>query len=304
MLITFSHLRWDDSHPRWSTLWIDVADRKLNVLFEEVFDEIRTIAERLLDSDPLRPVVLRSGKAKGFVVGADVRRIGLLTSEDQVRAFLEHGQRVFELWESLPQTTIACISGAALGGGLEWTLACDVRLASRSPDTMLGLPEVNLGLSPAWGGTQRLVRLLGIERAVPMLMHGNSLDAESAFRTGLVDGFWTPGEDVDRQLGTWLDESLASALQSRMPFDRTAALEAWLALHPDSLAFLEEGLPDEQRWKIETRRTIAHSIETGLRESMAAGQRAEREQFFGMMQRPEVQSAMQRFTKPAVRTST
>jgi 3-hydroxyacyl-CoA dehydrogenase/enoyl-CoA hydratase/3-hydroxybutyryl-CoA epimerase len=301
--MTFRHLRWDDSHPRWSTLWIDVADRKLNVLFEEVFDEVRTIAERLLDSDPSRPVMLRSGKPKGFVVGADLRRIGMLTSEDQVRAFLEHGQRVFDLWETLPQTTIACMSGAALGGGLEWTLACDVRLASRSPDTLLGLPEVNLGLSPAWGGTQRLVRLLGIERAVPMLMHGNSLGAESAFRTGLVDGLWTPDEDADRQLVAWLDASLASALQSRMPFDRSAALDAWLALDPDTIAVLEEGLPEDQRWKIETRRTIAHSIESGLRESMSAGQRAEREQFFEMMQRPEVQSAMQRFTKPAERTS-
>ncbi|MEI8211063.1 MAG: enoyl-CoA hydratase-related protein [Planctomycetota bacterium] len=297
MPLHLHHLRMDDSDPRWVTVWIDVKDRRFNVLFEAVFLELQSLIGWLHEQSTERVVVLRSGKEKGFVVGADLRRILELKTDAEIQAFLKLGQDVLHAWEALPQKTIACIRGACLGGGLELALACKYRFVSDSDDTQLGLPEAKLGLSPAWGGTQRLVRLLGIEHSVPMLMTGRTIGCFEAMQWGLADGVWSPSVELEHQLEVWLAAQRESNVHPRRIFHREQWLADWLNLHPYSDPFLEQGLEEDQRWMIETRRKIAHSIEVGITQSTEAGEWAERSQFFGMMQRPEVQALLQRFAK-------
>ena len=118
------HLRYDsDTHP-WIDISIDVQDRKLNVLFEGVFDDLLAAIERIRSGSLDRPVVLRSAKEKGFVVGADLKKILAIDSDAGIQAFLKHGQDVLIELEQLPNPTFAWIRGPCLGGGLELALAC------------------------------------------------------------------------------------------------------------------------------------------------------------------------------------
>src|SRR5208283_5179015 len=123
----------------------------------------------------------------GFVAGADVRWLGSLrTKEDGGRASQE-GQAGFERLARCAKPVVAAINGACLGGGLEWALACSYRLCTDSPKTQLGLPEVQLGLLPGAGGTQRLPRLIGIAQALDLILTGKSVRPNKARKLGLVD---------------------------------------------------------------------------------------------------------------------
>ena len=130
----------------------------VNVFNEEVFVELQRVIEQI-ERDPPKVVVFRSGKPSGFFAGADVHQIRKLRTADEVRTVLAAGQELFERIERLPCPTIAVIHGLCLGGGLEFALACKYRVARDDAQTKLGLPEVQLGLIPGWGGTQRLPRI-------------------------------------------------------------------------------------------------------------------------------------------------
>lgn len=127
------------------------------------------------------------GSSRGFIAGADVRMIQAVDDSGTAADMSRRGQRLFRRFERLPYRTVAAIHGACLGGGCEFALALDRRIATKDRSTKIGLPEVQLGILPAWGGTQRLPRLIGLPRALPLMLKGSQIDAVRAARLGLVD---------------------------------------------------------------------------------------------------------------------
>lgn len=187
----------DDAHPGTPAFeidergigWItfDDPDRSSNVLTEpvmrrlaEVLEEARAAAAR----EELRVVVFWSGKPGSFITGADVEAIAGIESPAEAEKKVRMGQAVFMDVESLPVPTVAAIHGRCMGGGAELGLACTHRVVSDAEETEISFPEVQLGILPAWGGTTRLPRLVGLQAALKPLLQGASLDARKAVRIG------------------------------------------------------------------------------------------------------------------------
>ena len=168
-------------------LTLDQPGSKVNVLTRELWADLESAVDEAR-SRPLAGLVIASAKPSVFIAGADLKLLETATgpNDPAVRSFIEHGLRVLEKLESLPFPTCAAIGGAALGGGLEVALACDIRLVSNGPKVQLGLPEVKLGLIPGWGGTQRLPRVVGAISALEIMFNNLQLDAETARYRGLV----------------------------------------------------------------------------------------------------------------------
>lgn len=168
------------------TLWIDVPDKKVNIFNEAVITELGQALDEALAVPDLRALVLRSSKSS-FIAGADIGILRQLTDENDAAAKARLGQRLFERIAAAPCATLAVVHGACLGGGLELALACRFRIVSDHASTQLGLPEVNLGIIPGWGGSQRLPRLVGLGQAMQMMLTGKSIDGKRAVRVGLAD---------------------------------------------------------------------------------------------------------------------
>jgi 3-hydroxyacyl-CoA dehydrogenase/enoyl-CoA hydratase/3-hydroxybutyryl-CoA epimerase len=167
---------------------IDQPGKSVNVLSEQVVQEMAAIIQRLESgADGARALVIASGKPGVWIAGADVEQLAEIRTAADGEALSRSGQALLNRLESLPIPAIAAIDGAALGGGLEIALACGYRIASDSPKTKLGLPEVQLGLLPGAGGTQRLPRLVGLANALDLMLTGKQLDGRRARKLGLVD---------------------------------------------------------------------------------------------------------------------
>ncbi|MGK7310878.1 MAG: enoyl-CoA hydratase/isomerase family protein [Candidatus Longimicrobiales bacterium M2_2A_002] len=177
----------------FETLRVEVADRvatitvdrpeKRNALNGQVRRELIEALDGLEGDADVRVIVITGAGEKAFIAGADIGELAERTSLEQ-RAAME-GRRVFTVIAELGKPVIAAINGYALGGGCELALACDLRIAARG--ARLGQPEVNLGILPGGGGTQRLPRLVGLGRAMRLILTGELIDAEEAERIGLVD---------------------------------------------------------------------------------------------------------------------
>ena len=167
---------------RVATVTIDRPEKR-NALNGQVRRELIAAFDALETDDDARVVVITGAGEKAFVAGADIGEFAERTPLEQ-RAAME-GRRAFDVIADLPKPVIASINGYALGGGCELALSCDLRIAARS--ARLGQPEVNLGILPGGGGTQRLPRLVGLGRAMRLILTGELIDAEEAERIGLVD---------------------------------------------------------------------------------------------------------------------
>jgi len=171
-------------------VWVvkfDVPGEKVNTLSPSAFDEFTELLDRLENNaDDIRGVVIISGKPDGFVAGADVKAIAALKTAEEGELLSRQVQEVFNRLENLPMPTVAAVNGACLGGGLELALACRYRLITNDPGTQLGLPEVQLGVIPGAGGTQRLPRLIGLRAALDMILTGKKVRARSAVKSGLA----------------------------------------------------------------------------------------------------------------------
>jgi 3-hydroxyacyl-CoA dehydrogenase/enoyl-CoA hydratase/3-hydroxybutyryl-CoA epimerase len=166
---------------------IDRQGEEMNLLSQEVLEELEQIAEQLTSDTELEGVVLVSGKEGNFVAGADINQIaGLKTSEAGSNGS-RRMQEILQKIADLTVPTVAAIDGACLGGGLELALSCDWRVVTSDSKTKLGLPEIQLGLIPGAGGTQRLPRLIGIEQALDMILTGKNVAGRKALKLGLAD---------------------------------------------------------------------------------------------------------------------
>lgn len=167
------------------TLTLDRRDNEKNQLNSPLIEELQEVLIGELVHPKYQGLILRSSREKVFSTGADIE--GQLAGIDPNEAarFSRHGREVFGLFARLPYITVAAISGFALGGGLEMCLCCDFRIATKG--ARLGLPEINLGVIPGWGGTVRLPRLIGRQRALKMIISGDPVNAATALEYGLVD---------------------------------------------------------------------------------------------------------------------
>lgn len=166
---------------------IDVPGEKMNTLKAEFGSQVRAILKAIRDNRELRGVVFISGKPDNFIAGADINMIDGCTSAQQAEALAYEGRKLMSDIHALTIPVIAAIHGPCLGGGLELALACHGRICTDDAKTVLGLPEVQLGLLPGSGGTQRLPRLVGVSTALEMILTGKQLRPRQARKVGLVD---------------------------------------------------------------------------------------------------------------------
>ncbi|OCQ23446.1 multifunctional fatty acid oxidation complex subunit alpha [Pseudoalteromonas luteoviolacea] len=165
---------------------IDVPGEKMNTLRDSFADELIEILEQG-KSDDVTGMVFISGKSDNFIAGADIKMLDNANTREDALRLSEMCQQAFFKMKALPYPTVAAIHGAALGGGLEFALACDYRVCTSDDKTKLGLPEVQLGLLPGGGGTQRLPKLVGIQKALEWMLTGKQVRAKQASKAGLVD---------------------------------------------------------------------------------------------------------------------
>jgi 3-hydroxyacyl-CoA dehydrogenase/enoyl-CoA hydratase/3-hydroxybutyryl-CoA epimerase len=210
----YNHFTIEVDSQNVVTVSLCVAGRPMNVLDWSVMNELDQVVAELEQCKTARVVVFRSHKESGFLAGADVHGIAKITSPEEVRRLINFGQGLFNRIENLKAPTIAVIHGPCLGGGLEWALACDYRIARNNSSTQIGLPEIKLGLIPAWGGTQRLPRLVGMRSALDLILQGKSVDAMKAKRIGLVDRAIEP-EAWDHEVAAFIDSCLKRKLLPR-----------------------------------------------------------------------------------------
>ena len=184
--MTLKHWTVETGDHGIAWLCIDKADGGANVLSGEVLEELHEIIAPMADQPP-KGVVIYSGKRNGFVMGADINEFTTIENPEQAYDLIRLGQQVLDQLEALPCPTVAAINGFALGGGLELAMACDYRVALETDKRILGLPEVQLGIHPGFGGTVRAVRIAGVRPAMQLMLTGKPITVARGLKIGLVD---------------------------------------------------------------------------------------------------------------------
>jgi 3-hydroxyacyl-CoA dehydrogenase/enoyl-CoA hydratase/3-hydroxybutyryl-CoA epimerase len=210
-----------------ATLTFDLPGRKANIFLREVLAELEALLPRLAERRDLRILVLRSAKPDIFVAGADVDEIAGVTDPSAAADGSRYGHRLFAAWEALPFPTVAAIRGTCLGGGTEWSLASTWIVASDRPDLKIGLPEVQLGIVPGWGGCVRLPRRIGMAAALELIVQGKSVDGRRALKLGLADALLPDAGFDERAL-----EFGRSKAGGRRPARRRGARDLLLEANP------------------------------------------------------------------------
>ena len=205
---------------------------KLNALNSNVHSEGVAALDELRTDDEIRVVVITGAGEKSFVAGADISEFAGQTAVTQRNTFLE--KTLFNSIDIFPKPVIAMINGFCLGGGCELALACDIRTASEK--ARLGQPEINLGIIPGGGGTQRLTRLIGEGKSMEMILSGEMIDAQTALQLGLVNHVFAPEELEAKTM------EMANKIAEKAPIALQMAKEAVkLASHSN----LDEGMRRE-----------------------------------------------------------
>ena len=205
----------------------------LNALDDAQLRDLQAMLDVLATRDDIRVVILTGAGERAFAAGADVKAMAEMTT-DQGRAFGALGQMVTATLAEMPQPTIAAVNGFALGGGCELAIACDLRVAAEN--AVFAQPEVTLGIPAGWGGTQRLVALVGPGVAMEMLLTGRRMDAATALRVGLVNAVVPAGDLMSSAM------AMAEAIAKNGP----AAIRATKRLvRGATAAGLDAGLADE-----------------------------------------------------------
>jgi enoyl-CoA hydratase len=219
-----------DTESGVAQITINRAD-KLNALNRAILEDLDAALDYVSSNDKVRALVVTGAGGKAFVAGADISEIAALDDQEAGREFALFGQGVFSKLERLTVPVVMAINGYALGGGCELALCGDIRIASDT--AQLGQPEINLGVIPGYGGTQRLARIVGRDRAKGLVFLGERIAADDALRIGLVDKV-VPATELMAEA-----TSLATALAAKAP--RALAL-AKMAINDGVNLPLEEAL--------------------------------------------------------------
>ena len=261
-----------------AVLLFDTPKRPVNVLSGQMLEEAGPLMKEIQDDDEIVACVLVSGKPDSFIAGADLDEVVGMAAED-AEAISRGAHEWLDLVEKSRKPFVAAIHGVALGGGLEVALACHYRIASDHPKTVLALPEVMLGVLPAAGGTQRLPRLIGLQRALPMLLTGKRVRAAQAYRHGLVDALTSPGGLVETAAKAALGLANGTLKPNR---DKQPFTEKPLALPPlraYALGKARDEVMKKTRGLYPAPLEILACVEKGLADGMEAGQEEEAVRF-------------------------
>jgi 3-hydroxyacyl-CoA dehydrogenase/enoyl-CoA hydratase/3-hydroxybutyryl-CoA epimerase len=254
---------------------IDRPDDTVNAINASVIEDLAVAIAQARDARP-RGLVVESAKPDQFVGGADLDLVTTANAADLERAS-RAVQRVFNDLAALPFTVVAAINGSALGGGYELALACDRRVAADAPSVRIGLPEVTIGLVPAAGGTQRLPRLVGLPRALDLLLAGRRLTARRALRAGLVDEVVHPAALSRAAAEDALRHGKAVPAGGATPVERAAT---WVApARAFALSKARERVVAETKGHYAAPLRCLDAVATGLASGMAAGLDAEARAF-------------------------
>src|SRR6056297_2533943 len=166
---------------------LDAPGEKVNKLDEQLIDEFSSLLDKLEENEELTGAVLLSGKENNFIAGADIEMFKTRDTAEELSELSWTGHEILLRVENFPKPIVAGIHGSCMGGGTELALACHHRLVSDHSDTKIGLPEVKLGLLPGMGGTQRLPRLIGIQKSLGYMLTGKNMYSRQARKTGFAD---------------------------------------------------------------------------------------------------------------------
>lgn len=191
----------------------DLIGEKVNKFSTPVMMRLQEVLGELKKSSA-KAVIFKSAKPKIFIAGADIDEIKGMKTQEQFESAVRGGQEIFNMLEDLPMPTIAAVNGACLGGGCEFIMACDYRIASEDSSTKIGLPEIQLGILPGFGGTQRMPRIIGLQAALDIILAGKSVNAKKALKMGLVDKMVHP-QILEEQALKWAKEIIASGGKKR-----------------------------------------------------------------------------------------
>lgn len=272
------HVRLDNV----AVVTIDVSGEKMNTLKASFGPEVHAIIKQVRDNHSLQGLVFISGKPDNFVAGADINMIAGCQTAAEAQSLAQQGQQIMAEIAALPIPVVAAIHGACLGGGLELALACHARICTDDEKTKLGLPEVQLGLLPGSGGTQRLPRLVGVSNALDMILTGKQLRPRQALKLGLVD------DVVPHSI--LLNAAVELALKGRKP-SRVLPVRERILAGPlgRSLLFNLVGKKTEQKTKgnYPATRRILGVIKTGLEQGSHSGYEAEAKAFGELAMTPQ-----------------
>src|SRR5262245_45078233 len=262
-------------------LVIDVPGKPVNVINRRLLADLGSALDALSAQPRVPVLVVRSGKKAGFLAGADLNEFLAIEDAAGARATSAAGQELFGRLAKFPAPTVCVLFGATVGGGLELALACDYRLVFDRPGTKMELPEIKLGLLPAWGGTQRLPRVVGLEPALKMILVPRTLNAKEAFEWGLADAYASDEASLREQYAKLLVRSVGEGKRPRErlplrgwrqkvlesnPFGRKAILRGAERL-------LRQKTPDDVPAPLEA----FEAVRVGLDRGMEAGLEYERE---------------------------
>lgn len=268
--------------------FFDKQDR-MNKLSPESMSEFDSALQDIEKDSALKGVVVISDKEDNFIVGADLKELAAVDRPGIALERIRSVHALFERMEKLPIPLLAAINGACLGGGLELALACHYRIATDHPKTVLGLPEVKLGLIPAAGGTQRLMRLTGVGRALPLMLEGRTMNPAQAKAFGVIDMVVYPYE-----LLTTAKKCLPY-LAKRTPrgkkYPRFRSLD-WLLVHsaPARKFFFHiarTNVQEKTQGNYPAPLRLIECVEAGISGGMAAGSAAEEKAFDDLVLSPE-----------------
>ena len=282
-----------------AVLSFDQAESRINTLSTAAMREFAQILDTLEHDDSAQSAVVISRKKDSFVVGADIKEFLTFEEPAQVTALIAEGHALLGRLEAFSKPIVAAVHGPAMGGGLEFILACHYRLATLHPKTRFALPEVNLGLLPGLGGTQRLPRLVGLQQGLELALTGRSVYAKPALKMGLVDALIHPaglleaakkaaqglvdGSVARREPKRDWRQQLTGAVLERTPLIRVVYSQA------------EETVAKKTRGNYPAPPKIIDAVRTGQERGMRAGLEAEARHFAELLFTPEARALIHLF---------
>jgi 3-hydroxyacyl-CoA dehydrogenase/enoyl-CoA hydratase/3-hydroxybutyryl-CoA epimerase len=279
-----------------ATVWLDQPGEAVNTLARSTLEAFDEAVDAIEDAPAIRASVFISAKPSGFVAGADLDALRNFETPEDVEAFTRTGHRTIRRVRSSPKPSVAAIHGPALGGGLEVALACDYRVATDTPATRMQLPEVQLGLLPGGNGTQLLPRLVGLQRALPMLLTGKTAYAGPARKMGLVDalihrpGLHRAAQEAARRLA---DGSLTPDRSARGFTDKV--IESNTLTRRFVYRQARKQIKSETRGNYPAPPRILECVRTGLEDGFDAGAEAEARHFAELVFTPESRALVSLF---------
>lgn len=276
--------RFEEVGDKVGLVTFDLPDKKVNTLGSAQLAELSELVGSLEKRTDLRGLLFRGGKPWQFIAGADLNELGALSlaTPEEIGRGIDAGHALFDRVAALPFPTVALIDGPCMGGGTELVLAMDERIVADGPATKIALPEVKVGLIPAWGGTQRLPRLVGVSAAVEMIGSGEPVDAKKAVAIGLA----FDAVPIDRLIDEGL-RRIDDLREAKDWVDSRRRREGPLGLGPDASAFLfgtaEGFIKAKTKGHYPAPLAALKSIREGMNVSLDEGLKAERAVALGVV---------------------